>query len=255
MTDDLSCEHADELGAAFVLGALGADESRAVEDHLATCDQAHAELRAMLGADHVLAMSLEPTAPSAALRDRLMVTIARTPQEPSARIKAAAPAMDLQERHGWLDWLSPRVARPLAVAAVVAALAFGALNVSLQSQLAQQDRALRAVADAISVGGVAFRVNGSAGRGYVVDTPGSGAALVVAGLTNLPADRIYELWLIDASGKPVAVGTFTPSGSAVAVAAVDRDLTGFVTFAVTVERQRVSAPTSTPVMVGNLKAS
>jgi anti-sigma-K factor RskA len=254
MSADLRCDQADELGAAFVLGALGADEALSVQDHLASCDQPHAELRAMLGADQVLAMSLEPVAPSAALRDRLMATVARTQQERSSKIKAA-PAVGLPERRGLWDWLSPRVARPLAVAAVVAALAFGAWNVSLQSQLGQRDRALRSVADAIAGGGVAFRVDGSAGRGYVVDTPGSGAALVVAGLTSLPADRIYELWLIDASGQPVAVGTFTPSDTTVAVVPVDRDLTGFTTFAVTVEHERVPAPTSTPVMVGNLKAS
>jgi anti-sigma-K factor RskA len=254
MSADLRCEQADELGAAFVLGALGPDEALAVQDHLATCDQPHTELRAMLGADQVLAMSLQPVAPSAGLRDRLMATIARTPQEQSSKAKAAT-AVDLAPRRGWFDWLSPRVARPLAVAAVVAALAFGAWNVSLQSQLGQRDRALRSVADAIAGGSVAFRVDGSAGRGYVVDTPGSGAALVVAELTSLPADRIYELWLIDALGQPVAVGTFTPPDTTVAVVPVDRDLTGFTTFAVTVEHERVAAPTSTPVMVGNLKAS
>jgi anti-sigma-K factor RskA len=253
MSDDLRCDQADELGAAFVLGALGADEARAVQEHLASCDQPHAELRAMLGADQVVAMSLEPVAPSNALRDRLMATVARTPQVRSS--VQAAPVAGLQERRGWLDWLFPRVARPLAVGAVVAALAFGAWNVSLQSQLGQRDRALRSVADAIAGGGVAFRVDGIAGRGYVVDTPGSGAALVVAGLTSLPADRIYELWLIDAAGKPVAVGTFTPSDSAIAVVPVDRDLTGFAIFAVTVERERVGAPTTNPVMAATLKAS
>ncbi|MDP9250218.1 MAG: anti-sigma factor [Chloroflexota bacterium] len=254
MSAALRCDQADELGAAFVLGALDTNEALAVQDHLATCVQPHAELRAMLGADQVLALSQEPVAPSAALRDRLMATVARTSQEHETEAQAA-PVVDLPARRGWFDWLSPRVARPLAVAAVVAALAFGAWNVSLQSQLGQRDRALRSVAAAIAGGGPAFRVDGSAGQGYVVDTPGNGAALVVAGLTSLPAGRIYELWLIDASGKPVAVGTFTPSDSTVAVAPVDRDLTGFVTFAVTVERQRVAAPTSTPVMAGKLKAS
>jgi anti-sigma-K factor RskA len=147
------------------------------------------------------------------------------------------------------------VARPLAVAAVAAVLAVGAWNVVLQSQVGERDRALRAVAAAISGGDVAFRVDGRAGRGYVVDTPGSGAALVVADLAALPADRIYELWLLDATGSPVAVGTFTPGSDALAVVHLDRDLPGFATFAVTVEAKRVAAPTGTPVMVGKLTAS
>ena len=148
--------------------------------------------------------------------------------------------------------LSPRVARPLAVVAVVALLAVGAWNLALQSQLDQRDRTLRAVAAAVSGGEAAFRVEGSAGRGYVVETPGRGAALVIGDLTTPPAGRIYELWLLDTAGTPVAVATFSPGRDAIAVVAMDRDLTGFATFAVTVEAQRVEAPTGDPVMIGQL---
>jgi hypothetical protein len=122
---------------------------------------------------------------------------------------------------------------------------------SLSGQLADRDRALRSVADAIAGGQTAFRVEGDAGRGYVIDTPGSGATFVVADVGSLPADRLYELWLIGPSGA-VDVGTFRPAADAVAVVPVDRDLAGFETFAVTVEAQRVSAPTSDPIMKGSL---
>jgi hypothetical protein len=50
----------------------------------------------------------------------------------------------------------------------------------------------------------------------------------------------------------VDVGTFHPGDAAVAVVPVDRDLSGFTTFAVTVESHRVSAPTTDPVMVGTI---
>jgi anti-sigma-K factor RskA len=140
----------------------------------------------------------------------------------------------------------------LAVVAVVALLAVGAWNLALQSQLDQRDRTLRAVAAAVSGGEAAFRVEGSAGRGYVVETPGRGAALVIGDLTTPPAGRIYELWLLDTAGTPVAVATFSPGRDAIAVVAMDRDLTGFATFAVTVEAQRVEAPTGDPVMIGQL---
>ena len=46
-------------------------------------------------------------------------------------------------------------------------------------------------------------MHGSAGRGYVVDTPGVGASLVVTDLKSLPADKLYELWLLDAAGTPL----------------------------------------------------
>jgi anti-sigma-K factor RskA len=166
-----------------------------------------------------------------------------------------APVADVKPpwpRAGWFDWISPRIARPLAVAALVAVVALGAWNVGLRSDLDHRDAALRAVAAAIANGQSAFRVDGSAGRGYVVDTPGVGASLVVADLQALPANRIYELWLLDAAGTPVAVGTFTNTSGAVAVLPVEKDLSGYATFAVTVESQRVDAPTGTPVMVGDL---
>lgn len=256
MSNEMSCQAVDELVGAHALGVLERGEETAVARHLASCDQPHAELRAAIGVGETLAMSLDPVPPTAALRDRLMATIERTPQAHRPAVApAATPASDATAGADWLSWLSPRVARPLALAAVVALLAVGGWGLSLQSQLGQRDAALRAVAAAIADGQAAFRVEGSAGRGYVVDTPGAGAALVVADLQGLPADHLYELWLIDAAGTAVAVGTFSPSDGAVAVISVERDLRGFATFAVTVEAERVAAPSGTPVMVGDLKAA
>ena len=248
MSDEMTHSQVDELAGAFALGAMEADEEAALLAHLATCDQPHLEVRDAAGVGLLMAASLDPVTPSSALRDRLMGTIDRTPQAPLTAASSRAT------RRGWLDWLSPRVARPLALAAAVALLAVGVWNVSLQEQLGQRDAALRAVARAISGSDAAFRVDGDAGRGYVVETPGAGAALVVTDLQALPADRLYELWLIDAAGTPVAVGTFTPSGGPVAVVPVERDLTGYANFAVTVEAHRVSAPTLPIVMIGDLAA-
>ena len=254
MIDRFDCQAFDELDAALVLGAVTPEEARAALDHLATCDQPHERLRELLGASEAVAMSLDPVVPDPRLRDRVMASVARTPQEHHTAPPVGRP-LQAEQGRGWLGWLSPRVARPLAVAAVVALLAVGGWNLTLQSQIAQRDRALRAVAEAISGGEVAFRVDGSGGRGYVVETPGTGAALVITDLASLPSDKLYELWLLDAAGAPVAVGTFTPGGDALAVVRLDRDLTGFTTFAVTVEAERVDAPTSTPVILGDITAS
>lgn len=251
MSDEMTCQAVDELAGSFALGAVERDEEEVVAAHLASCDQPHREIRESMGAGELLATSLEPVAPPAALRDRLMATLERIPQAHRPLVPAPSPPTG---RAGWLDWLSPRLARPLALAAVVALLAVGAWNLGLQSQIGQRDAALRAVASAIANGQAAFRVDGSAGRGYVVDTPGAGAALVVADLQRLPADRLYELWLIDASGAPVAVGTFNPTEAAVAVVSLERDLGGYATFAVTVEAERVAKPSGSPVMIGDLKA-
>lgn len=249
MNDRLDCRAVDELDGAFALGAIEWDEARAVTAHLATCSEPHAQVRVMIATSDSLGLGLQPAEPDEALRDRLMATVARTPQEhrPLEDRAAVAP------RRSWLDWLSPRVARPMALAAVVALIAVAAWNVGLQSQIGERDRALRAVADAISGGEAAFRVEGSAGSGYLVDTPGIGASLVIAEMATLPADRLYELWLLDAAGTPVAVGTFRPSGTTIAVVLLERDLAGMTTFAVTVEAERVEAPTGAPVMTGSVE--
>ena len=248
---EMTHSQAEELAGAFALGALDRDEDAAVRAHLADCREAHPELEAALGAGIVMAESLEPVAPSASVRDRLMATIERTPQAKShSGVESARDS-----RRGWLDWLSPRVARPLAVAAVAAVIAVGAWNIGLQSQLSQRDAALRAIASAISGGQAAFRVEGQAGHGYVVETPGEGAALVVTDLADLPPDRIYELWLLNPAGSPVAVGTLTSTEDAVAVVQLERDLSGFSIFAVTVEAERVAAPSSDPVILGVLGSS
>ena len=261
MSDEMmTCQDVEELAAALALGALDPDEEATVQAHLADCEEAHAAVREAMGAGLVMAESLEPVAPSAALRERLMASIERTPQDVAPSAVPAPPSRPA--RRGWLEWLSPRIARPVALAAVVALLAVGAWNLNLQAQLADRDAALaardaalRAVASAISGGQAAFRVEGNAGRGYVVETPGEGAALLVTDLADLPSDRIYELWLLNPAGSPVAVGTFSSTEGAVAVVQLERDLTGFSIFAVTVEEERVAAPSSDPVILGVLGSS
>jgi anti-sigma-K factor RskA len=265
MSEQMSHELVDELAAALALGAMDADEAQAVVEHLIACPEPHEEARSVLGAQLAVALSLAPVEPSQELRDRLMQTVERTPQpwltaSPSptpAMTPAAAPERPASARGGWRDWLLPRLMVPLAGVAAAAVIALGALNLGLQSQLADRDRALRAVADAITSGQAAFRVEGADGRGYVVDTAGSGSTLVVADLSNLPADKLYELWLLDAKGTPVAVGTFRPSATEPAVVHIEKDLTGYTTFAVTVETHRVDSPTlpnglDSLVMVGTI---
>lgn len=260
----MTCAEVDELDAAYALGAVDPAERAAVEAHLANCSAPHAELRSLLGADSVLTVSLEPVAPSESLRDRLMETIAATPQDqigatqpPSPdRVSGAQPAATRQreaaERRGWLTWLSPGQWRGLAAAAIVAALVLGAWNISLQGQVSSQDQQLRAVADAIGQGATAFRITGSGGTGYVVAGKSGKASMIVADLGTPGNGRIYELWLIGPDGKPVGVGTFGGSSDPVAVVPLERGVTGYTTFAVTIEAQRVDAPTSQPVMTATL---
>jgi anti-sigma-K factor RskA len=254
MTLQYACADVDALTGPLALGAVDADELRAARHHLATCPEPHIELHSLLGADAALAASLDPIQPPAGLRDRLMATVAEVPQD-RAEVVAAVPSSEepRSARRDWLDWLSPNVARPVAVAAVLALIAVGVWGLSTASQLNEQEQALRTVADAVAAGEPAHPVDGTAGRGFVIDTDGAGASFVVTDANALDADQLYVLWLIGPDGTPVDVGAFEPNDAGVAVIPIEDDLSGFQTFAVTVEAERVDAPTSDPVMVGTLE--
>jgi anti-sigma-K factor RskA len=244
MRADLSCGEVDDLAGAVSLGALEPAEMTAIARHLETCDKLHVELRELLGADTALAALAEPEAPDPALRDRVLATAARTAQDHRSAITVdAAPA---RTRFGWS---SLNVWRGLAAAAAVGILALAVWNVTLQQQIAERDAALSAIADVVIGGQPAHPVTGPAGTGYLIETEDGGATFLVAGLTELEAGELYELWLLDAAGTPVAVGTIDEPNPQLAVAELEQGLAGFTTFAVTVEQGRVDAPTSDPVMV------
>ena len=250
--DALDCARVEDLAGAAALGALHPDESRAVTQHVATCDQPHAELRALLGSDAVLALALEPITPDPALRERVMASVAATPQ---AHRSAIAPAGDSapSARRSWLDWSSVGLWRGLAAATAVVIIALGAWNIGLRQQMAVQNAALAAIAEVVLGGQPAYSVTGLAGSGYIIDSDGPGATFLVAGLEELPSGDIYELWLLDAAGTPLAVGTIEVADPGLAVVALEQDLSGFALFAVTVEAERVDTPTGDPVMVGAIR--
>ena len=240
---DLDCAAVDELAAEYGVGALAPDEDRALSEHLATCDRPHDDARAALQGAAAVAGSLEPVQPSPGLRDRLMATVAATPQDH----RAAVPTMRAEgPRRPW--WRIAPLATAVAAVAVVAAVGIGVWGLSLRGELNDRDAALEAVASADAI----FAASGDAGTGWVVESGGQ-AMFMARDLAALPAGSIYELWLIDAGGAPTAVGTVSdPEG--VTLVTLEQPLAGSTTFAITVETERVDAPTSDPVLVAPLDA-
>jgi anti-sigma-K factor RskA len=253
MTNDrLDCADVDELAGAWALSALPADEERAVAAHLATCRQPHAELRAAAEAVDALAMTFPPEEPSAALRSRVMRSIERIPQGGAAphpmlaqpmTAQSAAPDRARTRRR----WLTMGVAG-LAAAAV---LVVGVWNLQLQGELQRRDEQLAQLAAAISGGQAAIHVTGDAGSAYLID---GDQPVLVAALPPAPDGQIYEMWLLDVAGTPVPVGTFDPSEpDAVSIVPLDASLTGFATFAVTIEDGPVQQPSGAPILVAPLE--
>ena len=243
----LSCEQVDELAGAYALGAVDPDEDRSISEHLATCDEPHVEARDLIGADAALAATAGDVAPSPGLRDRLMTTVAETPQEhrPQAVAAVTPPAAGVEPSRPW--WRMQPVALGIAAVVLLLVIGLGAWGLSLNAQLAEREDALRAVANADA----AFAVTGSAGSGWVIESGGD-AHFVADGLAEPPAGQIYELWLLDAEGNPTAVGTVADPDDLVVVP-LEQGLDNATTFAVTVEQERVEAPTSAPVLVASLE--
>jgi len=244
----MSCEQVDDLAGAYALGAVDPDEDRSLSEHLATCDQPHAEARDLIGAGAALAAGAEDVSPGPGLRDRLMATIAETPQEhrPVANVEATRPVTgDDEPRRPW--WRMQPVAMGIAAVALALVVGLGAWGLNLNAQLAQREDALRAVANA----NTAYAVSGSAGRGWVIES-GDEAHFVAEGLAEPPPGQIYELWLMDADGNPTAVGTIEDPDDLVVVP-LEQNLGNAATFAVTAEPHRVDAPTSEPVLIASLE--
>ena len=240
----MKCETVDELAAAYAVGAVEPSEERAIRTHLEACDQPHPEVRALVNAAELLPLSVDEVTPSPGLRARVMTTIATTPQEhrPAASVRSAHERL---RRPGW--WRLSPAALAGAAAAFVLVVALAAWNVTLQQQVAQRERALRAVAAADA----AHPVSGTAGSGWLLVTEGA-TVFLADGLAALPQDRIYELWPIEADGSPVAVGTIDRADTVIVVP-LERPAGDAVAFAVTVEVDRVDAPTSEPVLIASLE--
>jgi hypothetical protein len=243
MTDrlQLDCAAVDELAPAWALGAVDPVEDRATSSHLATCPRPHDMARAAIEGAVLVPASLPPVAPSAGLRSRLTASVAATPQEHRPVAGAA-----VEPARPW--WRFGQLPSAVAAVAVAAAVGLGAWGLSLNAQLAERDAALRAVAAADA----AYIAQGEIGNGWVIQS-GDEAMFMADDLADLAAGQLYELWLIDADGTAVAAGTLIDTDG-VALVPLERPLDDAVTFAVTVETERVEQSRNDPVMVADIGA-
>lgn len=277
----------DESVAAYAVGALDADERRAFEEHLASCEQCAAELAALRKVTTGLAMSVEPMAPPADLKARTIARATGQPQAVRRDTPAAAPVGTIVHTRTPTMGRSP-LAWLAAAAGIAIAIGAGIYSWSLRSEL----RAVQQLADDASTQADRLRAQllnvrqdnakltqtlGILGAPDVVrvDLKGQGDAaastaqvywsasrgVLLMNAANMPAldaGRVFELWAIPpgTGAAPQAAGLFKV------------DAVGFVTivapppslfpaadaFAITVEPTGGSAqPTMPIVLVGKTK--
>jgi anti-sigma factor RsiW len=114
MTSSDHEELRSQIGA-YVLGALPPAEQANVRAHLAVCDECAAEARALRPAVDALAWSTDPVDPPAAVRERILASIA-TPAAASTARPAAAGSQSI------LPWLAAAASLVLAVSLLVLTL-------------------------------------------------------------------------------------------------------------------------------------
>jgi anti-sigma-K factor RskA len=252
----LSCDEVRDLAPLYAIGALDDDEAAVVRDHLAGCEDAHAEVDAMGEAVAALADVVEPMDPPAGLKDRLMAaaaadlaegrhpasaTAARAAQAPAQAASAqGAPAAREPDARGPSPDSTPPTAAPViildrerrrpslawlvAAAAVIGVVALAGLNLAQRRELDAASAYRDGVASALQLAGqpgsqtaLLTAEDGSVSGLGVVGSDGS-VELVMRGLAATTGTQVYTAWTIAPNAAPVALGDFTVGSDGVAVA-------------------------------------
>jgi hypothetical protein len=252
----LHCAEVEDLAASFVLGALETADAAAVRAHLAGCPEPHPEFAELGSVVPALLEAVEPMEPDPSLKGWILAAARADTQRvaDTQRASDTQQAIDTQRaldtqrdtdtgRGGWANLFRRPLWAGVAMAAVVAAVALGAWNLALRSDIdgltayrngvtavleqARQPGAQLAVLDAGSTDGPSgFAAVGSDGT----------VTLVMHELAPTAGAQVYEAWLIAGEDAPVPIGGFTVGGNGTASFAVAHASLGEgVTVALTLE--------------------
>jgi anti-sigma-K factor RskA len=248
-------QFADDL-ALYALGALSGEPRLALETHLEACSACRQEIEQLRGDLALLALSVSGPRPPARSLVRLMAAIAREPR------RTQLPVSKTRTWWSALRWAA--AATVVVVSALllrqntdlrqrIASLESNATRQQQQLVQAKQLLATLTSADAAHFTLVAGKVPPQP-QGKAIYVRGSGTLVFLASnMPALPPQKIYELWLIPASGEPIPAGLFRPDAHGSAAVIKPPLAVGIEakTFAITVEPAAGSAaPTTTPIMVG-----
>jgi anti-sigma-K factor RskA len=259
------CEELEELVPAYVLGALSPPERTRLEKHLRHCPNLRDQISAYENVAAQLAYAVTPVEPRADMKYRVLAAIAPKP-------KFSVPNL-----FGFVR------APAFAVAALLLAIGLGIWNMSTQNQLSQQIAQLSRERDEISqqlakdqkllaqlsrerdqVSAVMAYGQGqprelqgtevaarSSGRLYSkVDQ--SSFVLAVHNLPGLEPGKVYQVWLVTASGDRTSGGIFSldSQGYGWAVITPPKPLSEYRSIGITIEPDGGSPGPTGPRVMG-----
>ena len=244
--------HADfiDLIPAYALDCLEPDEKLQVDRHLASCSECQVELRAYLETVSGLALTVPQVKPPARLKRDILSRVQPVQARPGF----------WEQLQGWWRGLSP--AWGMAGVALVLVLIAGNIIFALQVQslaannthLGQQVQSLAAnnallgqqvqalahptpAASEFQMVAMAGTAKQPGASGLMVISPdGADGTLTVDGLTVLPVEKQYQLWLVK-DGKRTNGGVFSvdEKGYAAVVIHAPLPLSSYTTFGITIE--------------------
>ena len=241
MTHEDYKEMLKEMLAAYALGALEAEDVRALEDHLRNCADCTALVAEWSDATASLALSAQAVEPPAELRARILESVRSIPQNSDGKMASRG---EVESGNAQLEVASnvvrmPKDARrrlqaPVWFGAIAASLAIIALAASLfvvwkrlnrlqyemereranAETLAKELSAEREMRELLTAPGV--RMTELAGMGaaptasakLAVDPQTGKAMLFAYNLPPAPAGRAYQLWYISDLKNPVPGAVF-----------------------------------------------
>ncbi len=227
MTQD-EHSHIRENIPAYAIGTLDAEDIRALESHLQTCESCRSELADYRALSDGLLTALPPKPPSAALRKRLQS------QLPSAQ-KRSRPRV---------SWSFGQLAMGTALVLLVLFNLFSFLQMrQVQNQQTAMLQQLKTNQFALSMlaypSTQAFPISGDHLSGSVLlDRERNTVALVMWHLPELSGNQTYQAWLIEPDGHRVSAGIFRPQNTSAYTTQpiyAKQDVSNFVGVGVTIE--------------------
>lgn len=244
-------EEIESSVAAFVLGALDAQEAETVRVHLEGCDSCRSLAARLSRAVDAMPLAVGEVTPQPGLRRRILDAAAGSRPSTAVVEPKRTKVLELPRvkstRSPWLG----NFGRTAAAAALVAFALGAGLGLGIG----------RTIAPAPAPASVAqFSMTGSGdmtgANGRVYELRQEGLTLIqFSGLPQPANGKIYELWLIPAQGQPVPGGVFMPDSDGGHVTVLARTLNGVKTLAVTEEASPggAPAPTQQPQLAGGVR--
>ncbi len=236
--------------AAWVLGALDADEAESVRSHTEgcpTCREVAGRLRRAVSA---LPLVADEVSPPPRLRERVLAAAAASPRPGVPRAAHRWRPEPKWRRPALLGGMGRRMPAYTAAAVALVALLVG-IVLGQAAFHGPQPPAASQVARFTLAG----HQNMSGAQASVIDLKTDGLALVdFRGLPPPGGGRVYELWLIPPQGSPVPAAVFVPDSNGSRVVLVNQSLKGYTLMAVTNEAgpDGAQAPTQPPQLYGSI---